>query len=203
METINIPLSKIEVNKGQIEGLPSNPRLIRDNKFRLLMQSIEENPEMLQLRELLVVPHGDKYVIIGGNMRFKALRALKYKDAPCKVIPDADELDFEKMSKADMKKLLETIYSSSLPTTIIDEKKPTKDSEHSTMKPVRLFGYQMQNSTRRGDIVLDTFGGSGTTMVAAEQLGRKARLMELDPHYCDVIIARYEKLTGKKAIKEE
>ena len=67
------------------------------------------------------------------------------------------------------------------------------------MKPVRLFGYQMANSSKPGDIILDSFGGSGTTIVAAEQLGRKARLMEFDPHYADVIIARYEKLTGKKA----
>lgn len=69
------------------------------------------------------------------------------------------------------------------------------------MKPVPLFSYLMANSTQSGDIVLDTFGGSGTTMIAAEQLGRKARLMELDPHYCDVIIARWEKFTGQKAVK--
>lgn len=428
IESKLIPLKDIEVNRGQIEGLPSNPRFIKDEKFRKLMASIEENPEMLQLRELLVFPHDGKYVIVGGNMRYKALRALKYTEAPCKiippdtdveklraytikdngdfgewdfellanewdatqlgewgveipeaeidteeehveeddfdededeitpickpgdiwqlgehrlmcgdstsekdiktlmgeeqadlwltdppynvaiknskgmkiqnddmasaqfrefltnafkasnsvmrpgcagyvwfasrehinfekalnaagfqvrqeliwnknaliigrqdyqwkhepclyfwkegkthhftpernhstVIPDASELDFEKMSKAEMKKLLETIYQAKLPTTIIDEKKPTKDSEHPTMKPVKLFGYQMQNSSRRGDIVLDTFGGSGTTMIAAEQLGRKARLMELDPHYCDVIIARWEKMTGQVANK--
>ena len=79
--------------------------------------------------------------------------------------------------------------------------KPNKDEDHPTMKPVRLFGYQMANSSRPGDIILDSFGGSGTTIVAAEQLGRKARLMEYDPHYSDVIIARWEKLTGQKAIK--
>lgn len=69
------------------------------------------------------------------------------------------------------------------------------------MKPVRLFGRLIHNSSRNGDIVLDTFGGSGTTMVACEQMGRKARIMELDPHYCDVIIGRYEELTGNKARK--
>jgi DNA modification methylase len=57
----------------------------------------------------------------------------------------------------------------------------------------------MQNSTYEGDIVLDSFGGSGTTLIVAEQIHRKARLMELDPHYCDVIIARWEKMTGKEA----
>jgi 16S rRNA G966 N2-methylase RsmD len=61
--------------------------------------------------------------------------------------------------------------------------------------------YCMMDASVEGDIVLDMFGGSGTTMIAAEQLGRKARLMELDPHYCDVIIARWEKLTGKEAVK--
>jgi site-specific DNA-methyltransferase (adenine-specific) len=76
-----------------------------------------------------------------------------------------------------------------------------RNGEHPTMKPIGLFGYQISNSSKQGDIVLDTFGGSGTTIVACEQLHRKARLMELDPHYCDVIIARWEKLTGQKAIK--
>lgn len=69
------------------------------------------------------------------------------------------------------------------------------------MKSVELFAYQIQNSSKKGDIVLDSFGGSGTTIVACEQLNRKARLMELYPHYCDVIIARWEKLTGKEAEK--
>ena len=117
------------------------------------------------------------------------------------VIQDEAEVNIDKMKAAEMRELLKQIYASGLPTTVIDCNKPTKDGEHPTMKPVRLFGYQMQNSSRRGDIVLDTFGGSGTTIVAAEQLGRKARLMELDPHYCDVIIARWEKLTGRKATK--
>ena len=71
------------------------------------------------------------------------------------------------------------------------------------MKPVPLFGYQVQCSTKEGDIVMDTFSGSGTTIVACEQLKRKARCMELDPHYCNVIIARWEKLTGGKAQKIE
>lgn len=79
--------------------------------------------------------------------------------------------------------------------------KPRKCDLHPTMKPVELVANCMLDSTKEGDIVLDVFGGSGTTLIAAEQLGRKACIMELDPHYCDVIIARWEKLTGKKAIK--
>jgi site-specific DNA-methyltransferase (adenine-specific) len=67
------------------------------------------------------------------------------------------------------------------------------------MKPVALFEYQMLNNTKGGDIVLDSFGGSGTTMLAAEKHGRYARLMELYPKYCDVIVKRWEDFTGKKA----
>ena len=68
------------------------------------------------------------------------------------------------------------------------------------MKPVPLFAYQMENSSKKGDNVLDLFGGSGTTMIAAEQLGRRAFLMELDPRYVDVIVDRWEALTDGKAV---
>lgn len=110
VQSVMLPLSKIEQNKGQIDGIPKNPRLIKNDKFKKLVQSIREDQEMLRYRELLVYPLNGKYVIIGGNMRYAA-------------------------------------------------------------------------------------------MMACEQLGRKARLMEFDPHYCDVIIARWEKFTNKKAIK--
>ena len=83
-----LPIGLIEPNKGQIEGLPKNPRLIRDEHFKKLKKSIEDNPEMLYLRELLVYPHQGKYVVIGGNMRLMAMRDLKYTEAPCKVIPE-------------------------------------------------------------------------------------------------------------------
>ena len=72
-QSVMLPLSKIESNKGQIEGLPKNPRLIRDGKFEILKKSIQDDPEMTALRELLVVEHNGKYVIIGGNMRFRAM----------------------------------------------------------------------------------------------------------------------------------
>ena len=92
-------------------------------------------------------------------------------------------------------------YSDRKQTTVLNFDRPTRSEDHPTMKPVPLFGYQVQCSTKEGDIVMDTFSGSGTTIVACEQLHRKARCMELDPHYCNVIIARWEKLTGQKAIK--
>lgn len=92
-------------------------------------------------------------------------------------------------------------YNDRSQTTVMDFEKPRKNDLHPTMKPVPLFAYQIANSSKKGDIVLDTFGGSGTTIIACENLGRKARCVELDPHYCDVIIARWEKLTGKEAVK--
>jgi len=85
-------------------------------------------------------------------------------------------------------------------TTILEFDKPSRNGEHPTMKPVELFSYQMLNNTKGGDIVLDSFGGSGTTMIAAEKHGRQSRLMELDPKYCDVIVKRWEDFTGKKAV---
>ncbi len=87
-------------------------------------------------------------------------------------------------------------------TTILEFDKPTRNGEHPTMKPVGLFEYQMLNNTKGGDIILDSFGGSGTTMIAAEKNGRVARLMELDPKYCDVIIKRWQEFTGKQATLE-
>ena len=88
-------------------------------------------------------------------------------------------------------------------TTIWKYDKPRKCDLHPTMKPVELVANCLNDATKAGDIALDVFGGSGTTMIACEQLGRRARLMELDPHYCDVIIARWEKFTGMKAEKIE
>jgi site-specific DNA-methyltransferase (adenine-specific) len=84
-------------------------------------------------------------------------------------------------------------------TTILEFDKPSRNGEHPTMKPVALFEYQLLNNTKGGDIVLDSFGGSGTTMIAAEKNGRVGYLMELDPKYCDVIVKRWEDFTGKTA----
>lgn len=434
-QSVILPISKLEPNKGQIEGVPSNPRSIDVTKYKKLKASIEENPEMLTLREVLVYQHGDKYVIIGGNMRFRALKELGYKEAVCKVIPqgataerlravaikdnnnfgdwdfealanlwDKDELDrwgidlppmdcdvkedeaeednfnpasvtgkakskegdiyklgrhrlicgdstdaqvlqilmgeqkadllltdppynvdyssknealnaadkgnrvqrdiandsmdakvfkeflckafanantylkpggafyiwhagteglnfklavqqtgwelkqiliwvknnivlgrqdyqwkhepclygwkpgashyfvarrdlttitedealdLNALTKQELKDLLTKILD--LPTTDIHEDKPMRSADHPTMKPLRLMGRQIKNSTRPGEVVLDLFGGSGSTMMAAEQLGRSCYMVELDPVYIDVIRQRYEELTGEEA----
>jgi DNA modification methylase len=87
-------------------------------------------------------------------------------------------------------------------TTILEFDKPSRNGEHPTMKPVALFEYQLLNNTKGGDIVLDSFGGSGTTLIAAEKNGRIARIMELDPKYVDVIVKRWEDFTGQKAVLE-
>jgi len=84
-------------------------------------------------------------------------------------------------------------------TTIWKYDKPNKSDLHPTMKPVALVANCLRDGSAEHDIVLDLFGGSGTTLIACEQLSRKARLMEIDPHYCDVIITRWESLTGKQA----
>lgn len=94
-------------------------------------------------------------------------------------------------------------YSDRSQTTVLEFDRPQRNAEHPTMKPVELFRYQMENSSKKGDIVLDSFGGSGTTLIAAEECGRKARLIELNPQYCDVIIRRWQNLTGGQAIRDD
>lgn len=398
METRRIKLTDLVLNEGQVTGLPTNPRQWTRAELENLKKSLQETPELLEARGILVYPWEGKYLVLGGNMRLSALKALKAKDAPCIVFPedtpidklkeivikdngsfgewdydllanewdslpladwgvpnwerdlgdsptsaDAEDDDFDEnevtesvccpgdlwqlgrhrllcgdstnqedierlmggeladlwltdppynvgyegktadkltiendsMSDAAFKDFLvkcyaaanasmkkgaafyiwhadsegynfrsacqeigwkvrecliwvknsmvmgrqdyqwqhepclygwkegasHNWYSDRKQTTILSYAKPTRNGEHPTMKPVPLFAYLMCNSSRPGDIVLDSFGGSGTTMIAAEQMGRSARLMELDPHYCDVIIARWEKLTGNKAVK--
>lgn len=90
-------------------------------------------------------------------------------------------------------------YSDRKQTTVLKFDRPKRNAEHPTMKPVALFDYLIKNSSKEGDIVLDSFGGSGTTIMACEQNGRKGYCMELDPRYVDVIIKRWEDFTGKQA----
>lgn len=410
--SIMLPMSHIAVNNGQIDGVRANPRQIKGEKFDRLKASIERNPEMLALRELLVYEHDGKYIVIGGNMRYRACKELGYTQMPCKIIPpqataeqlnayiildnsgfgdwdwdalanewdsqqltdwgvdvpnwdeeaseeeqpiEDDDFDEEKDSiecrvkkgeiwqlgkhrlmcgdssnKEDVEKLMDgeladmvftdppygvaigdknktlnsvidarrceqniendtlsadelypllvsamtncrenckddaTYFVTSpqngdlglmmmmmmkdagLPvrhmliwekncatfslgrldydyqhepifytwtkkhknhrkgefrTTIWKYDKPRKCDLHPTMKPVALVENCLKDGTIKGGIVLDVFGGSGTTIIACERQDRCARLMEIDPHYCDVIIARWEKMTGEKAIK--
>ena len=108
----------------------------------------------------------------------------------------------EQMSLNECRSLLKTILEDNgISTDVQHYAKPSRSAEHPTMKPVPLIGHHIKNSSRRGEIVLDVFGGSGTTLIACEQLERRCRMVELDPVYCDVIVDRWEKLTGQKAIR--
>lgn len=400
MEQQIIKLSKIVENKGQIEGLPRNPRQIKDEKYKLLKKSIEDDPEMLELRELLVYPHNKKFVVIGGNMRLKVLRELGVEECPCKVIPaetpveklraytikdnnsfgdydfdllgndwevdelldwgcDLPDITIEEETKeavedeyseedaqnaesivkrgeiwqlgehrlmcgdstcggdvallmngqkADMvftdppygisivnvnkvggdkpfgskgqvghgnvvecKKYSPVIGDNTTDTAkksyellkqfankmiiwggnyfvdfldfsdgwIVWDKRGDMNSNnfadgemawcsfhtplriykqiwngmiregerevrvHPTQKPVKMISDVLGDFTKQDDKIIDLFGGSGSTLIACEQLNRKCYMMELDPHYCDVIIDRWQKLTGKTAVKIE
>lgn len=411
-ENVNILI--VHPNEGQIEGLPANPRIIKNERFDKLVKSIQDLPEMTEARDLLVYPYKDEYIVIGGNMRLRAYQQLGWKEVPCCILPEdmpveklremviqdnnpfgetdwnmiADEWDVEELKdwgmelpedwntsgageqqkeaeeddfsdedaekaeprvkpgdiwqlgehrlmcadctykemlnkltgggemidlyltdppynvgygmedpaimikrkhrtdglvvlndrqedsdfrtflvksyqgaesvmkkgasfyifhadsegynfrgalrETDSLELKQTLiwrkdslclgrqdyqwihepclygwkkgashrwFSDRKQVTVIDFNRPKNSKEHPTMKPVGLFAYLIQNSTKEGDSVLDTFGGSGTTLIACEQLHRRCYMMELDPHYCDVIIARWEKLTGKEAVK--
>lgn len=395
-QSVSIPIAELSPNRAQISGLPANPRIIRDGNFAKLKRSIAERPEFLALREILVFRHGGKFVIIGGNMRYRACKELGFTEVPCKIIPESTtteqlrayclidnsgygEWDWDALARewdqalldacaiempeietppedeveavnednadptppeapvtkpgdlyrlgnhalicgdstdagvlgalmgndladmwvtdppynvdyegktqarmkiqndhlsdeefldflrkaftaaadrlkpggafyiwhADIKSLFfrQAVADVGLPlrqnlvwvknaftlghqdyqwmhepclyvwrdgarhyftssrsqTTVIHEDKPARSELHPTMKPVKLISRLISNSSRRGDIVLDTFGGSGTTLIAAEQLGRRCRLCEIDPRYCDVIVRRWEDLTGEQA----
>lgn len=111
--------------------------------------------------------------------------------------------DYNKLKKAELVELVKKLTSPAIPTTVIEENKPNKSDLHPTMKPVRLFAAHMQNSSKAGWNVLDLFGGSGTTIIAAEQMERNAFVMEYQEGYCDTIIERWEIMTGKTAVKIE
>lgn len=85
-------------------------------------------------------------------------------------------------------------------STVLEFDKPSRNAEHPTMKPIDLLVYLIKNSSKENDLILDLFGGSGSTLIAAEQVKRRCYTMELDPKYCDVIVKRWELLTGEKAV---
>lgn len=390
-----INIEEIELNEGQIEGLKTNPRQIDESKYKKLIQSIKELPEMLEHRGLLVLPKNNKYIVVGGNMRLRALQELEYKEVWCEVLnesvsieqvnemlikdnlsygvwdwdlignewdanmlnewgmdlPDfkpegtleeeefklseteerstdvvkgdlieigkhrlvcGDSTEIDVYSKLFEDKLADLIitdppynvdysgktkenlkiqndsmsndefynflydffvaqasfckkggvwyvwhadleganfrlamgnagipvrqcliwvknslvlgrqdfhwkhepclygwkegashswYNDRSQTTVLEFDRPSRNAEHPTMKPIELITYQIENSSKRGEIVADPFGGSGTTMVASEISGRTCYMIELDPIYCQVIIDRMAKLNPELTIK--
>ena len=91
-------------------------------------------------------------------------------------------------------------YGDKSQSTLWEENKPAANRLHPTMKPVELIERALQNSSKAGDVVVDLFGGSGSTLIGCERRGRKARLMELDPRYADVIVRRWQEYTGEQAV---
>jgi DNA modification methylase len=118
------------------------------------------------------------------------------------VFDDLESINLDAMKKPEMRRMLEELLSEKVKTTVIKHNKPLKSPEHPTMKPVPLVGELIRNSSKMGDVVLDPFLGSGSAMVAAHQLGRSCYGLELSPHYCDVIVKRWEEFTGKEAVKD-
>lgn len=118
------------------------------------------------------------------------------------VIDESGRPDPGNMSREDLEELVSILYDAveDEPTSIIYCDKPLRNAEHPTMKPTKLIAKLIENSSKAGWIVLDPFGGSGSTLIAAEATGRKARLIELDPKFCDVIVKRYASVTGKTDI---
>jgi hypothetical protein len=93
MTAKEIKISLLESNNGQVEGLPKNPRSISAEDFDKLVKSIKDDPEMMQLRECIVFPHGGKFVVLGGNQRLEACRVLGYSVIPCKVLPKTTPIE--------------------------------------------------------------------------------------------------------------
>ena len=93
MLRLKIDISKVHTNSGQIEGLPKNPRLIKDGRFQMLVKSIQSLPEMTEARDLLVYPHNGEYIVIGGNMRLRAYQELGWKEVPCCILPEDISID--------------------------------------------------------------------------------------------------------------
>ena len=93
METTKININKLENNKGQIEGLPANPRFIKSDKFDKLKKSIENNPEMLSIREIVAYDNNGELIVVMGNMRLRACKELKFKEVEVKILPFETSLE--------------------------------------------------------------------------------------------------------------
>lgn len=111
-----------------------------------------------------------------------------------------DKIDFDNLKKDEAIQMLKDIYNDGISTTVIHEDKPTMNDLHPTMKPLKLLARLIRNSSKENEIVLDLFGGSGSTLITCEQLNRQCYMMEYDPVYVDAIIERYEVFTGRKVM---
>ena len=126
--------------------------------------------------------------------------ARTHSDEQVEKIMRSIKVNLEKLTKDELLDMVKDLLEEQVPTTIIHEDKPMRNDVHPTMKPIKLIGRLVKNSSKPKENVIDFFGGSGSTLIACEQLGRNCYSMELDPKYIDVIIDRWEKLTGEKAV---
>ena len=158
-----IPTSKLLLNSGQIEGVPKNPRFIKDERYTKLIRSIQDDPEMLGARELLVYAYDGKYIVLGGNMRLRACKELKIKEVPCKVLPELspDKLrsivikdnvafgsdDFEMLANDwDIVELVE--WGMEIPSLDIEsEQEEEQDNTKSTQSTCPTCGQGIDNNT--------------------------------------------------------
>src|SRR5699024_6728684 len=112
-----------------------------------------------------------------------------------------DDVDLHELGREELVRLVDDLRNA-LNTTVYREAKPTSSDLHPTMKPIALVQHHIQNSSERGDVVLDVFGGSGTTLIAGERGGRINHSMQLYPRYCVAIVQRWQEYTGKSAVLE-
>lgn len=187
-----------------IKPNPDNPRIIKDEKFAKLVQSIKDFPAMLELRPIVV---NADHVVLGGNMRLKACQAAGLKDVPVVVASDlsADQQrefvikDNVGFGEWEWDALANQWDAADLEAWGLDL--PAVDAEPSAglTDPDDVPETPAEPVTKPGDLVLEPFGGSGTTLLAAETTGRVAAVIELDPRYCDVIVRRWQQFTGRTA----
>lgn len=121
------------------------------------------------------------------------------------VIDESGRPDFDSMTHEELLEVIERVYDAieELESSVLNYDKPLKSAEHPTMKPTALIAKLVENSSRAGWLVLDPFGGSGSALIACEGTGRKARIIELDPRFCDVIVKRYMQVTCKRDVTLE
>lgn len=160
-----------EITYRKLADLKPYDRNPRDNEGAV--DAVAESIKQFGFNVPIVIDKDD--VIIAGHTRLKAAERLRLEEVPTIKVESKE------------------------PDSVIYCDKPMKCDLHPTMKPIKLIARLMINSSLKGDPVADIFGGSGSTLITCEQLGRRCFMMELDPHYCDVIIDRWEKFTGEKA----
>lgn len=165
-----------EVELDELETDPINARKHSNRNIEEIARSLREFGQHAPL----VVQKGTNKIIV-GNGRYEAMQMLGWDKAYIELA----------------RQLLETRNKN---TTVIYENKPTKNDLHPTMKPVKLLARLIRDGSDKHALIYDPFGGSGSTLIACQQLNRTCYMMELDPKYCDVIIKRWELFTGDKAI---